>query len=186
MSLAATEALIGTLEPEQIRGIQRGSVVADFESVDDLRVTMDGDSEPSHVMSLVGELQADQRVMVLFTRPHGAYVIDLLHPPAWRTLSDFGTGWANLNVPPYGDAAVRRVGDRVELRGMVKRASGTGSTVLHLPTGFWIPEDQGFASDSGGAYASLFVQNTGIVLYNGGGTPSSSLSLGVVFYSVTP
>lgn len=189
MSLTATEALIGTLPPEKIRGFQKGTVTADFEPTTDLRVTMDGDTDPSHVMSNVGELQKGQRVMVVFTEPHGAYVAWLLHPPAWRVLP-LHAGWHDLGTVVgvvYETAAIRRVGDDVEVRGMVKRTSGADTVIADFPTGFVPAKGQGFASECAGVYASLYALPSLGFFFNGSAAdPVNGLSIACFRYSITP
>jgi hypothetical protein len=56
-------------------------------------------------------------------------------PTAW-TAVPLVNGWVNLNVGAYGVAAYRKVGDMVQVRGIV--ASGVG-VIATLPAGFRPP-----------------------------------------------
>lgn len=187
--MAAVEALIGSQPQQTVRGLAKATVAADFEPVTDLLVTVDGDSATTHATSLVGELQADQRVMIMFVRPQAAFVVALLHPPAWRPLV-MELGWSN-NGSGTTTAAIRRVNDRVEMRGLISR-SGLQTVIANLRPGFVPPDAESFvaeayhvADDPAGDVADLFVIGTQL-LYGGGAHAESYLSLSQVTYSVTP
>jgi hypothetical protein len=52
----------------------------------------------------------------------------------WKNLS-FNTGWFNY-ASGYRTAQYKKVGDDVEVRGLVKRTSGSATTIGTLPSGY--------------------------------------------------
>lgn len=87
---------------------------------------------------------------------------------AWQTPT-LGSSWVNYGAP-YQAASYRRVGDRVELRGVIK--SGTlGAAAFTLPTGYRPPADHLFAQVCAGGsdqFGSLYVSSAGVVQPNSG------------------
>lgn len=191
--LPAIEALLAGLPRSTFAGLRKATVINDFDTVDDVLVTIDGDSGPSHIMSLAGELQRDQRVMCMDIEPHGTYIAWLLTPPAWRSMP-FSAGWHQLQpIAPVTPqlCQIRRVGDFVQMRGMGCALSASPPIrILTIPPGFLTTKEQSFPADAGGAHASLVVGATTAGLdtalaYNGGGFPDSFVSIATVCYSVS-
>lgn len=187
-SLPAIEALLGELPSQLVKDARKATVVRDFDPITDVTVTFDDETSTTQVMSNVGELQAGQRVMVVFLEPHGAYVWALLHPPTWRALP-LHAGWVALGTVVgvvYETAAIRRVSDEVQVRGMVKRTSGADTVIADFPTGFAPAKGQGFASECAGVYASLYVLPAFGFFFNGSAAdPLNGLSIACFRYSVT-
>lgn len=68
----------------------------------------------------------------------------------------FGSGWS---VPGY-----RKVGDMVQLRGMVK--SGTTGNIFTLPTGYASPNTMNFPAVSNDLFCQIRISGTGVTALN--------------------
>lgn len=88
---------------------------------------------------------------------------------AWTALPTYGAQWSNYG----GDWQVgqyRKVGDEVQVRGLLKRSGGTGSsaTICTLPTGFRPPDNvlfgcQGYVFGANGLIR-VSIYDTGALL----------------------
>jgi hypothetical protein len=108
--------------------------------------------------------------------------------PAWVNVGDtgapgFGSGWANFGVG-YNVAGYRRIGDTVQLRGLVVSANSPVSTIFSLPSDYIPVEQSIFAAMGNGTIARVDVSQTGDVLLVLG-SASSYLSLDGLFFAVT-
>lgn len=91
--------------------------------------------------------------------------INALLPTAWTTVGAFQNGWGNY-FGGYHAAAYRKVGDVVELRGLVQggtvSGSGTG-TIFTLPSGFRPAFAELFPTIAGNAIGRINVFSSGAV-----------------------
>lgn len=155
-------------EPPPGIALRPGTVSVDSFDVSEMLVLVDGDSEPVTVLSLVGGLMADTRVMVLFFPPQGAYVIGVIEQAPWKSVSTFGTNWSNLG----GTSEVvqyRRDGEWVTLRGVATRAAGYAVAIFTLPTGYRPRARENFAIDSNAQAHSVITPavNGGVEFFAG-------------------
>lgn len=82
--------------------------------------------------------------------------------------------WVNYGGT-YRTARYRKIGDRVEIEGLVK--SGTiGATVFTLPVGYRPPQDIPFGVHSNNAFGSLIVFASGAVYAQAGSNASFGLT----------
>lgn len=103
-----------------------------------------------------------------------------LDPTAW-TAPAFLNGWANIGGA-FQVAQYRRVGDVVELRGVI--AGGTiGLACFQLPVGFRPPANVNFACESAAAHGAFAVTATGNVVTTAGSNAAFSVQAS---FSVTP
>lgn len=127
-------------------------------------------------------LLPDDRVMVMFAPPNGAFVVGRLAGDfnSWITVGTgtpapaYASGWANgpdtglpgetaqFQVPSF-----RRIGRLIELRGRAARTSpgGNPSTIFSLPSQYWPILDLSFPAICGpiAIPAFVIVRNTGEV-----------------------
>ncbi|WFE47635.1 hypothetical protein [Verrucosispora sp. WMMD1129] len=127
---AIAEAVLDRVLALGITGRLRPATVAGPAPGGGFLVVMDGDTAVMRVVSLVGVLPKDARVMVLMTPPAGHHVVGYLGvPPQGAYLADTGVvtnelavayaaGWAQQ------DNAYRIVGSRIELNVNVRRTGG--------------------------------------------------------------
>jgi len=103
-----------------------------------------------------------------------------LQPTAWTAVT-FQNGWVNMGAP-YQDAQYRKVGDVVQLRGMMK--SGTITTAaFSLPVGFRPPADLILGTVSNAAVGGITITAAGVVTPS----PGSNAWFAVTCqFSVTP
>lgn len=104
---------------------------------------------------------------------------------AWIAPTLLGT-WANYSSPSFAGAEYRRVGDRVEIRGIVK--SGTsGTAVFTLPVGFRPPAALIFpAMSDPNVFCRLDVEVDGdVVVYILAGGTNALATLNCSFSVVT-
>lgn len=168
-----------------VRSSRKATVVNDFDAVTNVAVIVDGDTKAARVMSKVGQLQAGQRVMVDFVRPHGAYVTGLIVPAEWRPIA-YAAGWSDLGFG-FRAGEYRRVDDEVQLRGVCKGPATT--TITTLPTGF-VPSlsetfDQDCSPVAADHSARVDVLASGVVVHVTGGAPAAHLSLSGIRFSIT-
>jgi hypothetical protein len=79
-------------------------------------------------------------------------------PTAWTAVT-FAGAWVNFGAP-YSDCQYRKVGDTVQLRGMMK--SGTMvTTAFTLPAGFRPPTSLFMATVSNAAFGSFTIDSAG-------------------------
>lgn len=112
----------------------------------------------------------------------------LRYQTSWTTAT-YGSGWASYDPTPWGNAAYYRTVDgMVHLRALVKRVSGTGSTILSLPAGYRPPHIHLFAVAASGGVGRVDVETGGNVVWSGtqaGSTdPAAWVSLFEVKFSV--
>lgn len=103
----------------------------------------------------------------------------------WTEPGSFGTGWTNLDSANYTEASYRKIGDVVQLRGVVKRTSGSGVVIFTLPSGYRPVSGQRCvnASVSNGAACRVDVLPAGDVRWEGGGDASAYVSLDNIQFS---
>ncbi len=106
--------------------------------------------------SVLSDLRARLTVVELLAHRH----LFPLDPTTWTAVA-FAGGWANLGAPAQV-AQYRRVGDEVQLRGVI--AGGTiGLAAFTLPAGFRPPATLYGAQASNGAYGQMSVTAAGVV-----------------------
>lgn len=95
-------------------------------------------------------------------------------PTPWTAVT-FTGAWVNYGAP-YQVAQYRKVGDEIQVRGLIK-SGVSGTAAFTLPAGFRPLADYVLPSNAAGAYASLTVKADGTV------TPTmvSNASVNVTF-----
>jgi len=102
-------------------------------------------------------------------------------PTAWTPVT-FTGGWVNFGGA-YQTAQYRKVGDVVQMRGVIK--SGTmGAAAATLPVGFRPPATNQFVGVSAGTFGYTVVDASGAVVPSIG--TNASFDLSPVTFSVTP
>ena len=91
----------------------------------------------------------------------------------------FGTGWGNYGGST-GSVKYKKVGDLVFLRGMAARTSGSGTTIATLPVGYRPSATYYFGTTSNSGASSCYINSSGQIIHNSGGTTWFSLS-GIFF-----
>lgn len=99
-----------------------------------------------------------------------------------------GTGWSNLSFgsgwTDYGSGfmpgSYKKVGDLIFLRGLVKRTSGSGTTITTLPSGYRPPAQLLFAVHTNTGLGRVDIDTSGNVTLVGGGADWVQLN-GLVF-----
>jgi len=81
-------------------------------------------------------------------------------PTVWTPVT-FQGAWVNYGAP-YQVAQYRKVGDEVQVRGLIK-SGASGTVAFTLPAGFRPLADYVLPSNAAGAYASLTVKADGTV-----------------------
>jgi len=95
------------------------------------------------------------------------------YPAGWVSLP-YGTGWADYGTG-YSQGRYRIIGDMVELRGLVKRTSGTGTTIATLPVGYRPTRQTLFSVITNTGTGRVDALATGIIKLNSGGSGWVSL-----------
>ena len=81
---------------------------------------------------------------------------------SWTAVSSFLNSWVNYGAPYY-NAAFRKIGTRVYLRGVIK--SGTGATTAFiLPAGYHPASSVRSGGDSNTGWSSVIVDSSGNVV----------------------
>lgn len=94
----------------------------------------------------------------------------------------FGAGWQNIGSG-FQDAQYRKVGRRVELRGIAVRASGSNTIIGTLPSGFRPADHEFFPGISTDAINTIAVYDSGDVNFGGGGgNPAYWVSLSGIWF----
>lgn len=92
----------------------------------------------------------------------------------WQAPS-FLNGWSNFGAP-YSPAGYRKVGDNVQLRGLVKGGTTAALTPMFvLPAGYRPPTILMIATTSNSAFSEVRVYNDGTVYFNVGSAIHLSL-----------
>lgn len=99
--------------------------------------------------------------------------VDFTYTTGW---TDFGTG-AGL----YEGGRYRKVGDIVYLEGLVKRTSGSSYVITTLPTGFRPANRHMFASNQGGSFGRVDIENNGEVIAHSSGLVTYVTLSGILF-----
>lgn len=112
----------------------------------------------------------------------------LRYQTSW-TAATYNTGWATYSATDWGAAEYfRTVDGMVFLRGLVKRSSGTETTMFTLPTGYRPTVGRLFTAAASGGVARVDVQTSGNVVYQytqaGSVTITDWLSLNGIGFSV--
>ena len=100
---------------------------------------------------------------------------------AWQNLS-FGSGWVDYGGA-YQIGQYKKVGDLIFLRGLVKRTSGSGTTITTLPSGYRPPAQLLFGVHTNTGFGRLDIDSSGNVSLQGGGADWVQLN-GLVFSNV--
>lgn len=190
---AAVDAAVRESERRHKLPLTRPGTILAIDPTNSLaEVVIDGDEDATgaQVVAPLGFFPGD-RVIVLFTQPHGALVIgrkdgnfDDWHVIGQEDQPPFGTNWAA--APGTGalneagvDAvpAFRRRGRVIELRGRAQRPSvASGITIFTLPQNYWPQNDLTFIQTFGSTntFGFVAVRNTtgNVDAVNG---PSSSV-----------
>lgn len=112
----------------------------------------------------------------------------LRYQTSWTTAT-YGSGWTSYDAGPWGAAAYYRTVDgMVHLRALVKRVSGTETTIFILPVGYRPPHIHLFAVAASGGVGRVDVRTNGEVVWQGAqsGSPNPAdwVSLFEVKFSV--
>lgn len=103
-------------------------------------------------------------------------------PTAW-TAATLQNGWVNLSAG-FATAAYRKVGDMVQLRGLVRSGTVDANTpILTLPAGSRPPLTEQFITASFNTFAHIYTHTSGAVACEMGSNTSVSLS-GIQFSTV--
>lgn len=106
--------------------------------------------------------------------------VDVVGRTAW-TSPTMQNSWVAYGAP-FGGAEYRKVGDMVQIRGVIKSGSTT-ATMFTLPAGYRPPYRVQFAcAAGGGAYGSFAVDPDGTVVHQVGSNASMALQC---MFSVT-
>ena len=100
---------------------------------------------------------------------------------AWSNVS-FNSGWLNYGGS-YQTAQYKKVGDFIFLRGLVKRTSGVGVSILTLPPGYRPPAQCLLGTLTNTGIGRLDIQTDGQVVWSSGGVDWFQLD-GIVFSTV--
>ncbi|AHB12144.1 tail protein [Xylella phage Paz] len=107
-------------------------------------------------------------------------------PGGWTAISSFLNGWVNLGSADFNDVQYRKVDNRIDLRGVVKKDNSTRNSIFTMPAGFRPNRNLinlCLAYAGGNTMARVDVNMTGDVslidLVNG-----ASESTGIVFLSL--
>lgn len=189
----AIQSAVQEAQRRNLLPLTRPAVVTDIDPTNSVaEILIDGDDDVSGaaVVAPFGLIAGD-RVMVLFSQPHGALIIGRRSGDfdPWHTVGadeepPFGTNWAA--APGTGaqweaglDAipAFRRKGRVVELRGRAQRPSvASGTTIFTLPQDYWPQNDltfiQTFGSTNTFGFVAVRNTNGNVDAVNG---PSSSV-----------
>jgi len=111
----------------------------------------------------------------------------IAQPLPWHKVGMFGevafnTGWQNYTGSAGFQTLQYRKNafGRVELRGLVERASGVATTIFTLPVGYRPAVGEIYAAVGSTGAGRVDIQADGQVIYNSGGTTYFSVS-GVTF-----
>lgn len=147
-AVTAVKAVVDNAKALGLTWTVRPATVQENSSLTSSSVTvvMDGDTVSLSVVSLVGPLLADQRVMVMLVPPGGMYIIGSAAHDQWHFLDEpgeptFETNWSNFGSP-FGDVGFRRTLDgHLEMTGLADYSSTSTSPLLvfTLPDG-WRPD----------------------------------------------
>jgi len=122
-------------------------VVAGVTSLTELRLSSVADS-----------IDTTPDVLVL-----GSGVVEKRSHGGWTTVT-FNTGWEDYDTDAWPSAAyMKDFTDRVYLRGLVKRVSGSETLVFTLPSGYQPHKRCMFAGATGGGHARIDVWGNGTV-----------------------
>jgi hypothetical protein len=98
----------------------------------------------------------------------------------------FNTGWANYGGGTYEDALFYKTNEGlVYISGLVKRTSGSLTTIFTLPEGFRPAKQLAFLTMSYTTWTQIDVQANGEVVDGTGGDPSYSTSLDGISFIVS-
>ena len=114
----------------------------------------------------------------------------------WTNFTFIDANWRSLNASPIWQTAYRKVGDRVEMRGLVERLNSTTAgtvSIAQMPAGFYVSNREArfscVRSDVNTA-GDMVISTSGLLRFNS--TPpivnlpaGSWLSLDGISYSVT-
>lgn len=95
---------------------------------------------------------------------------------AWNALN-YGAGWGDFDVINWQIGGYRKFGDQVQLRGLVGRTSGVGTTIAVLPVGYRPTNQILFSTISDGGVTRIDINTAGDVGLITGGTSWVSLNL---------
>jgi len=101
-------------------------------------------------------------------------------PPPWIAPT-FENGWMSYGAG-YPPAGYRKVGDVVQIQGLVKNGTAT-SAIFTLPVGYRPPVTHFYATTAGDAFAEIQINTNGGVIAHLGST--AWFSLGFTQFSVT-
>ena len=99
----------------------------------------------------------------------------------WSNLS-FGSGWTDYGGS-YQTGQVKKVGDLIFLRGLVKRTSGSGATITTLPSDHRPPAQLLYGVHTNTGLGRVDIDSSGNVSLQGGGADWVQLN-GLVFSNV--
>lgn len=88
----------------------------------------------------------------------------------------WASGWGNYSVS-WQSLQIRKIGDIVYIRGMVYRASGTGTTILTLPVGYRPPIQNMFTSMTDTGAGRTDIQASGNIVAVTGGVGFREINL---------
>lgn len=89
--------------------------------------------------------------------------IEFMTPTAWTAVT-FQNSWQNYSAAPWREVQYRKVGDEVQLRGMISRPAGDSTSAMFtLPTGFRPLAYELFTAASASGLARLYALTTGVI-----------------------
>ena len=95
---------------------------------------------------------------------------------AWNGLA-YGAGWGDYDATTWQVGGYKLFGDMVQLRGLVKRSSGVGTTIATLPGGYRPTKQILYATITDSGIGRIDVDTAGIMTLVSGGTGWVSLNL---------
>lgn len=178
---AAAQAQVGAVlknaEDLGLVWVRRMATIVGYDGTTPM-ATMDGDSVPIAVVSMIGALATGARVYVDIVPPSGKYVVGIADV-GWATPTLLNS-WTNYGSG-YQAARYRRLASgRVEIQGLVTGGTGPASTVFTLPAGYRPAAALIFATIANNAIARIDVEADGDVIWRIGGT-NAFLSLNCSF-----
>ena len=134
---------------------------------------------PTLTDTLVGRATTDTLTNKTLTAPTISDPTITGSTGAWSSTPTFNTGWENYGGGEQ-DAQFKKVGDLVLLRGIIKRTSGTETTILTFTAGYRPPDTVRYCQATDTGAGRVEVAGTGELVLAAGGAGWVSLD-GIIF-----